>query len=151
IAIQSEAYLCPSAAHQQTYFAHAFRVWFGMMSAEQWVDLVMEDRELRAGLFEQCIEITATRAIHQLDGNFHFRAANNVELYQFAELFEISRLRIERLALEGTHYRRFDRPVAGLQFSDSGLDLFGHFGRGRCAVAGRKLQSLILGRIVAGG
>src|SRR5690242_11256583 len=122
-----------------------------MMSAEERVDSVMKNRELRAGFFEQGIEITATGAVHQLDGNLHFRAANRIELHQLAELFEISGLWIECFALERSDHCRFDAPVGRLQFSDPCLDLFCDFRRCRSAVAGRKLETLVLSGIMAGG
>jgi len=67
------------------------------------------------------------------------------------ELFKISRLWIERLALERSHYSRFDAPVAALQFSNPRFDLFSYFRRGWRSNCLSRILALVLGRIVAGG
>src|SRR6266851_4573020 len=68
VTVQAEAQLRFAFADKLAHIPHAFSVWLGMMAAKKRVELVMEPGDFRAALFEQGVEVTASGAVHQLDG-----------------------------------------------------------------------------------
>ena len=111
----------------------------------------MKNRDFRANAFEQRVEITAAGAVFKFDGHLELRLFERGKINELVELFEISRLRIERRALIRADDRAFEGPVLRLEVGDVRLDLFGDFRRGGRAVARGKFQTLIFRRVMAGG
>ena len=122
-----------------------------MMSAKQRIQFVVKDRDLRACIDEQPVQIAMTRAIHQFHRDLHPRFPDDVEVDELAQLFEIAGLRIKGFALERANDRAGKGPVLRQKLIHVGFDLFGHVGCAGRAVAGGEFQSLILRRVVAGG
>ncbi len=85
----------------------------------------METGDLRAGTFEQRVQVTAAGAIPELHRDFQFRLADDREVHQLLNAFEVGRFGVKRLAREGADDRGFNRPVRFLQARDVRLDLLG--------------------------
>jgi hypothetical protein len=151
IAIQAETDAGFAAADEIADGVHAISIRFGVMAAEERVPFVVETGHLRAGLFQQGIEIATARAIHQLYRDFHLGLLDGLEVDELLDLLEVSGQGIDGLALEGADDGGLERPVLGLQLRDDGLDLLGDFGRSGSAIAWGKLEALIFRRVMAGG
>src|SRR5664280_765453 len=151
VAVETKSHLRLAVADKFAHVGHVLRVRFGMMPAEQRIQFVVKQRDLRADFFEQHVEITVAGAVTQINGDFQFRFFKNGKFKEFVKLFEIRRLRIDFLVGERAKLRRVKSPMRRLQFYDIRLDLLRQIGRGRRAVERGKFQALILGGIVAGG
>src|SRR5580765_5269368 len=68
VAIQPEPELRFAAAHELADLSHTLGVWLRMMPAEKGIYFVVKRSDLRARAFEQLVQVTAPRAIHQLHG-----------------------------------------------------------------------------------
>src|SRR5450756_3146013 len=99
IAIEAEAHLRLAATDEFADGFHAMRIRFRVNAAKQRVVLVMETGDLDTAILQQGVEIAATRAIHQLDGELHLRLFDDVKLDELFERLEIFRQRINLLAL----------------------------------------------------
>ena len=77
VAIETKPHLRLAAADEFAHVGHVLRVRFGMMPAEQRIQFVVKQRDLRADFFEQHIEITVASAVTQINGDFQFRFFKN--------------------------------------------------------------------------
>src|ERR1700722_6780953 len=119
-----------------------------MTVAKERVRMSMERLDLPTASREQFVEITAPRAVHQIDHHFLRAFLECREINEFAKLCKIPGLRVEEL-YGLNRPTNWQRPIG--QFIRPLLDCFGRFGRAGRAVRFIELQPIPFGGIMAGG
>src|SRR5207248_5919625 len=99
---------------------------------------------------EDFIEISCSAAVKSIDSKFLFGSGENVKLYDLFEALEIIFAKIGGFGGLGVYFQR-RYATFGEKFCSADFDVFGDFGERGAGIGGRKLQAMVLRRVVTGG